>query len=652
MTGSGDAVPSKKYIDLDANVGVLDEILNSTEHSVENRDTPNGNETSRTISGFNADGDSAIEQFNQDAAEAIAAAGYSIIGDFGDATKKEIEFRNQVYTSLSVPGFEEYVWKYNGDTLPYTPTGDDPNSAPEAGKWSAIAIGTLKSIALSLNVAYDSVIYSADTTTELDDIVAIRAEDQQTTYIRPTLNGDGETIQSVVDDILTTEPNSDEYQMRVVTSPADLGFTGQVVKKTTANNEPKDLYFILSEYESAGFCGVIMTSRGRAGNLQNFKMTIEAVKSQSVDDDGVYNLEYVGSGPDMEIVIVKYQGEDHLAVVARQIPANSEPRFATFIRAIAGEMVPVMIFADHADIGAERPVTRTQSSYCSTWGFNRETRGKVLTTETEPTADNQLVCKSFVEDTAAEAGGRLDDSEVRIGVDAGGIDQGDSAVAVGAYAGEENQREAAVAVGKWSGTYLQGNYAVAIGHNAGEYSQPSTSIAIGDGAEPTAISQIVIGNADSTVNIGDGNVQSVSDLRDKYAIEDLPFGLDFINSLTPKLYKYDVRELYEETVRSKDRKSVQTIKHPRDGTKAGKRFHAGLIAQDVKVAMDKAGIDFGLFVDQEISATDSHKERASGKLALRYTELIAPLISAVQELSSQNSELLARMEKLEKPEEK
>ena len=57
---------------------------------------------------------------------------------------------------------------------------------------------------------------------------------------------------------------------------------------------------------------------------------------------------------------------------------------------------------------------------------------------------------------------------------------------------------------------------------------------------------------------------------------------------------------------------------------AGVRKHYGLIAQEVKEALDKAGVeDFGGWVNQEDNTQ-----------ALRYEEFIAPLIKAVQELSA------------------
>lgn len=55
----------------------------------------------------------------------------------------------------------------------------------------------------------------------------------------------------------------------------------------------------------------------------------------------------------------------------------------------------------------------------------------------------------------------------------------------------------------------------------------------------------------------------------------------------------------------------------------GKRTHWGLIAQEVKVACDAAGVDFGGYIHDE----------AADEIGLRYDEFISPLIKAVQQLS-------------------
>ena len=52
--------------------------------------------------------------------------------------------------------------------------------------------------------------------------------------------------------------------------------------------------------------------------------------------------------------------------------------------------------------------------------------------------------------------------------------------------------------------------------------------------------------------------------------------------------------------------------------------YVGLIAQDVQTAMTEAGVDFDLVT-----------EGANGKLAVKYSNLVIPLLKAVQELSAE-----------------
>jgi hypothetical protein len=98
----------------------------------------------------------------------------------------------------------------------------------------------------------------------------------------------------------------------------------------------------------------------------------------------------------------------------------------------------------------------------------------------------------------------------------------------------------------------------------------------------------------ATIQTSDGRLKTIMGRED--------LGLNFINSLNPVKYKW------------------------KDG---GERMHHGLVAQDVEKAL--AGRDFaGLIKDKE-----------TGSYGLRYNELIAPLIKAIQELTDRVKELEA-----------
>ena len=239
--------------------------------------------------------------------------------------------------------------------------------------------------------------------------------------------------------------------------------------------------------------------------------------------------------------------------------------------------------------------------------------------------------------------GNLDQGQtgLAIGYNAGRNRQGERGLAIGRESGENDQGSRAVAVGYRCGRTNMGNYSIAIGLVAGQTNQPARSICINSdtsGTNPSSEKAIVIGRSDYDVRIGDGNVSSVSDSRDKYDVQDIPLGLDFVNALQPKFYKYDIRELYEEI----DEEGVVTKNVP-NRSKAGVRFHSGFIAQDVKATMDSFGVDFGVYRDEAVKAEEVHKERATGKLALCYREFIAIQTKAIQELSSKVSSLEAEI---------
>lgn len=110
---------------------------------------------------------------------------------------------------------------------------------------------------------------------------------------------------------------------------------------------------------------------------------------------------------------------------------------------------------------------------------------------------------------------------------------------------------------------------------------------------------------------------NTSDSRDKENIKPSSLGLSFINDLTPVSYTW--------------KKQTEHL--------TGEFF--GLLAQDVKDVSEKHGIsDFAGWVKDDESNPDSRQ-------GLRYTELIAPLIKAVQELTEQNKDLLHRIKILE-----
>jgi hypothetical protein len=171
----------------------------------------------------------------------------------------------------------------------------------------------------------------------------------------------------------------------------------------------------------------------------------------------------------------------------------------------------------------------------------------------------------------------------------------------------------------------------------------------------------------SEVFAANGTINT-SDERLKQDIEDSPLALDFVRSLRPVSYRWratpdaPVHRDDDETVardraplvagieeirrrqaagvlddetgnaRVEDlRKQLRDLRGPAvlPAKRPGRRRHFGLIAQEVKSALDDAGQDAAFW----------RQEADSGMQSLNYSELIAPLIAAVQELDAELQEL-------------
>ena len=98
-----------------------------------------------------------------------------------------------------------------------------------------------------------------------------------------------------------------------------------------------------------------------------------------------------------------------------------------------------------------------------------------------------------------------------------------------------------------------------------------------------------------------GTIQT-SDFNEKENITVCDLGLDFINKLSPKSFKF----------------------------KGKTRTHYGLIAQDIESVIG----DLGKTTTEFAPLIKDMLQNGTEKYGLRYTELLSPLIKAVQELSA------------------
>jgi len=129
-----------------------------------------------------------------------------------------------------------------------------------------------------------------------------------------------------------------------------------------------------------------------------------------------------------------------------------------------------------------------------------------------------------------------------------------------------------------------------------------------------------------------GTIQT-SDRRQKTDIAEALLGSDFIKTLKPVSYKWieGGKEPTGEIDENGDRVFTSI---------PGQRTHWGFIAQDVKEAVDAAGVDFGGWLLDDKDDPDSQQ-------ALRYDQFIAPLTKALQEAMQRIETLEAKVAALE-----
>ena len=218
-----------------------------------------------------------------------------------------------------------------------------------------------------------------------------------------------------------------------------------------------------------------------------------------------------------------------------------------------------------------------------------------------------------------------------------------------------------------------GDNNTALGRSAGRFKQDGTDATdfsncsyLGYNTRASGSDQVQLGDSNTTTYVY-GTVQSRSDARDKTDIRDTLLGLEFVNSLRPVDFRWDMRDDYfdreeyqEDELRTRqvpnpeytedgdepefiEEEYTETVTKERlvpvtkDGSRSRVRFHHGLIAQEVKAAADAQDIDFAGYQDHSVKG-------GLDVLSIGYTEMIAPLIKAVQELSVENAALKKRLD--------
>jgi hypothetical protein len=207
-----------------------------------------------------------------------------------------------------------------------------------------------------------------------------------------------------------------------------------------------------------------------------------------------------------------------------------------------------------------------------------------------------------------------------------------------------------------SGTYLFANAASGNGVSFGVYTNKSIfawqgfsaasstpltfvnsapQISSGGGVR---INDAFVPSADNTYSLGytnnrwqivrsAGGVSTTSDVRTKKDIADSALGLNFIKDLRPVSYKFiSGGKIYKDNAVKEIVDGV--IIEPELIDRPGERTHWGFLAQNVKEAIDKSGVeDFAGWQLDDVNDPESAQ-------SLVHTELLGPMAKAIQELSN------------------
>lgn len=192
-------------------------------------------------------------------------------------------------------------------------------------------------------------------------------------------------------------------------------------------------------------------------------------------------------------------------------------------------------------------------------------------------------------------------------------------VGVGAFALKQATSTQNVALGFAAGCLVTtGGCHTFVGCKAGNATTTTCTIAIGDSSAPSnTTGHTSWGNSQTNYNGVASAWTTVSDCRDKTNIQDLDpkLGLDFIRNLETVSFKWDNRDGYV--------KKCGYEYGTKDGTLASPHKAYGFIAQQVKQLIEDLNTSFdGLKYDSE---KDAYR--------MSYTDMIAPLVKAVQQTS-------------------
>ena len=167
--------------------------------------------------------------------------------------------------------------------------------------------------------------------------------------------------------------------------------------------------------------------------------------------------------------------------------------------------------------------------------------------------------------------------------------------------------------------------------------------AFGNGASTSTSNKYVVGNGAVTVIGGAVGWSVTSDGRFKINVQENVGGLDFINKLRPVTYNLDTRALDHFLNKNRSNSTDSSGNAINDSQQCDFNastniIHSGFIAQEIEDAALSTGFKSSI-VNAPANSSDPY--------SLNYSEIVVPLVRAVQQLDSTNKALQAQLTALQ-----
>ena len=369
-----------------------------------------------------------------------------------------------------------------------------------------------------------------------------------------------------------------------------------------------------------------------------------ALGAQTTDNDNIaigYNaLQNLNGSGDINIAIGKSAGAalttgDKNTIVGHQAGTSLTGSNSALIGYFAGNAVTS---------GNNNTALGKSTLQLETTGSSNTALGADALTTQNGASSNTAVGKSAGADittggyntlVGSYAGQKLTVGESNVAIGGAALNDetgADDSVAIGRYAllnqavttGDADNVGVGVSAGQGITT---GTKNTVLGANAGTTASMTgdNNTIIGDTAQASAntiSNEFTLGNSSiATLRCQQTSITSLSDQRDKTSIEDLPYGLDFVDSLQPKKFVWDNRA----ETRTEEDENGNQVEVEYFSANKGKK-DVGFIAQDLQTVDD----------DWLNLVYDANPE----KLEATYGKLIPVLVKAIKELK-------ARVEALE-----